>query len=106
MSHERVPDEDDIKREKGGLRKHLDVMQRITGHAPPTCPWRAMYNSLVREVIEALDHEENGNLAVAIGIDPPAVLVDGIGVFKRALSAVRAEDQRLAYEKAKRERQK
>jgi hypothetical protein len=77
-------------------------MERITGHKPPTCPWRAMYAPIVREVMEVLDLDESGNLAVAIGSDPPGILVDAIGVYKRAAEAVRNEDQMLALEQAKR----
>jgi hypothetical protein len=96
------PDLYDRRGEDGGVRKTFDVMRRITGHAPPSCPWRAMYAPLVREVMEALEHEGNGNLAVAIGADPPAILIDAIAEFKRSLAAVRAEDHRIAMENAKR----
>lgn len=99
------PDLYDRERTDGGVRNHLVVMKRITGHAPPTCPWRAMYSPLVREVLAAMEHEENGNLAVAIGADPPAILIDGIAEYKRSLQAVRNEDARLAAEKAKSQRE-
>ena len=77
----------------------MKVIQRITGNAPPTCPWRVMYSPLVREVLDATEHE--ANLAVAIGADPPAILIDAIGEYRRALSCVRAEDAKIAAEKAK-----
>jgi hypothetical protein len=84
-----------------GVKRHLEVMQRITGHAPPTCPWRVQYSPLVREVLAAMEHEENGNLAVGIGSDPPAILVDAIGEYKRALQAVRNDDAKIAIDAAK-----
>jgi hypothetical protein len=68
----------------------------VTGARPVTCPWRALYAPLVREVMEAMAFDENGNLAIALGSDPPAVLVDGIAVFKRAYAATQAEDMRIA----------
>lgn len=64
-----------------------------------------MYSPIVREVMQALEHEETGNLALAIGAEPPAILVDAIGEYKRAYAAVRAEDQRIAAEKAKADRE-
>ena len=45
--------------------------------------------------------DDHGNLAIALGTDPPAVLVEAIGVFKRAYASVQAEDMRLAALKRK-----
>lgn len=98
------PDLYDSAREDAGVKRHLDVMQRVVGYAPPTCPWRAMYHPLVREVMQALEHEESGNLALSIGVEPPAILMDAIGEFKRSHAAVRAEDEKLRAEKAKADR--
>ncbi len=77
-------------------------MKQITGHHPNTCPWRVMYSPLVREVLSAMEHEENGNLAVAIGAEPPAKLIEAIAEYKRSLRAVRNDDAKIAAEKAKR----
>jgi hypothetical protein len=104
VSHD-APDLYDRVAEDKVLRRHLDVIKRLTGSAPESCPWRAMYSPLVIEVIDAMEHEEHGNLATANGADPPAVLMDAIGAYKRAMSVVRMEDQKLAHEKAKRQQQ-
>lgn len=40
--------------------------------------------------------EEHGNLAVELGADPPAVLVEGIRAFKSAYAATHEEEMRLA----------
>ncbi len=61
-----------------------------------------MYSPLVREVLSAMEHEENGNLAVAIGAEPPAKLIEAIAEYKRSLRAVRNDDAKIAAEKAKR----
>lgn len=76
----------------------MGAIERITGHKPSTCPWRAFYDPLVREVLEVFWSIEGGNLGGVIGEDPPGILVDAIGVFKRALDATQAEDDRLRRE--------
>ena len=99
------PDLYDRGETDGGMRGHLKVMRTITGHAPDTCPWRVMYAPLVREVIAAMEYEENGNLSVGIGQDPPALLVDAVAEYKRSLRTTLHEDQKIAHEKAKAERE-
>ena len=49
--------------------------------------------------------DENGNLAIAVGNDPPGLLVDAVVEYKLALSATRAEDAKLRAQKAKQERE-
>ncbi len=61
-----------------------------------------MYSPLVREVLSAMEHEEHGNLAAAIGAEPPAKLIEAISEFKRSLRAVRNDDAKIAAEKTKR----
>jgi hypothetical protein len=77
------------------------VIQQITGIAATTCPWRAYYDPLVRDVVAVWWSTDKGNLGAVLGDDPPAVLVDALGVFGRSLSATQAEDARLASEKRK-----
>jgi hypothetical protein len=86
----------DKRNEDGAVRKHLDVIRRVTGDAPSTCPWRAMYHPLVRDVMDALPMKRDGNLAVAIGADPAARLVKAIVHFEHARDATRNEDEKLA----------
>jgi hypothetical protein len=78
-------------------------MQKITGHHPNTCPWRVMYSPLVREVLAAMEHEESGNLAVALGAEPPAKLIEAMAEYKRSLRAVRNDDAKIAADKRKRD---
>lgn len=95
----------DQRNEDGAARKWLHTIERVTGYAPPTCPWRAMYDPLVMEVMSVMALDENGNLGVALGADPPAILVEGIAAYKHALAATRAEEAKLRADKAKRERE-
>ncbi len=74
------------------------MIQQVTGFAPTTCPWRAYYDPLVREVLEVWWAEENGNLAGVMGDNAPAILWDAVGAFKRAMGATMAEDSKLARE--------
>lgn len=77
------------------LRAHLTSIERVTGHRPSTCPWRAFYHPLVREVLEVHWAVEQGNLAAVIGTDPPYLLVEALGIFRRALLATQAEERKL-----------
>jgi hypothetical protein len=75
-----------------------EAMERIVGHRPVSCPWRAYYDPLVREVMALSWAVEEGNLAAATGDDPPAILLDAVGMYRQALSATLAEDRRIADE--------
>lgn len=68
----------------------------------PTCPWRAFYDPLVKEVISVYWAKEGGNLGAVIGQDAPGILVDAIGVFVRALEMTKGEDRKIAEEERKR----
>lgn len=94
----------DHGREGDAIRGTLRVIEKITGHRPPTCPWRAYYEPIVREVMDVAWSVDDGNLAATLGPDPDAVLRDAIGVYRRALSLTKAEEERLAREDAERKR--
>lgn len=83
------------------LRRHLDVIQKVTGFRPVSCPWRAYSDPLVMEVLSVLWADEHGNLAAAIGPNAPAILVDAIGAMKMAMSLTEAEDRRIREEARK-----
>jgi hypothetical protein len=68
------------------------------GHRPPTCPWRAYYDPLVREVMSLAWAIEGGNLPAVIGDDTPAILVEAIGVYRMAVMSTSAEERRLREE--------
>jgi hypothetical protein len=84
------------------VRASLDVIERITGVRPRTCPWRSYYHPLVRAVMDAWWSIESGSLAAVIGDDPPQILIDAIGLFERARKAACSEDARLRHESWKR----
>jgi len=71
------------------------VIKAATGVEPSTCPWRALYDPLVIEVIQAYRWFESGQLALFIGEDPPAVLVEAIGIYHSAVRAVVSHDRQL-----------
>lgn len=91
-------------RAETGIRRHLDVIQRVTGHDPRTCPWRAYSDPLVAEVMQYVWACDPPNLSAAIGADPPAILVDGIAHYRMALLATQGEDMKLRRERMERER--
>lgn len=77
------------------IRAHAATIERITGHKPSTCPWRAFYHPLVRDVLGVHWAVEHGNLAAVIGSDPPNILVEALGIFRRSMMATSAEERRL-----------
>lgn len=86
------------------MRKHLVIIEHITGHAPSTCPWRAFSDPLVREVMEHEWASEAGNLGAVLGTDPPHQLVSALGVFERALKATQADERRIKNDEAEAKR--
>jgi len=77
------------------LRGYLTTIETVTGQAPSTCPWRAFYEPVVREVIGVAWAIEDGNLPAVIGTDPPYALTQALGVYHRALKATQADEMRL-----------
>lgn len=86
------------------MRRHLDVIKRVTGAKPHTCPWRAFADPLVIEVMQYVWACDPPVLGAVLPPDPPAILVDGIAHYRMALLATQAEDARLRRELAERER--
>lgn len=86
------------------VRVHLKIIERITGHQPDTCPWRAFYEPIVQEVLPLSGFARNGNLAAAWGDDPAHLLVDAYSAYDNAKERTLAEDEKIAREKAERER--
>lgn len=89
---------------EAGVRRHLDVIDRVTGFKPPTCPWRAFSDPLVAETMDLALWIDPPNLAAVVGENTPAILVDALACYRRALVATQSEDRRLRYEKLERER--
>jgi hypothetical protein len=84
-------------------RKHYRVaVMNATGVEPMTCPWRAFDDPDVAEVMRLYRWFESGQLALAIGSDPPNALVEAIGIYHGALSSVRAHDTRARQTNPKR----
>lgn len=85
------------------MRGYLTTIEKVTGHAPSTCPWRAFYEPIVREVIAVAWAVEDGNLPAVIGTDPPYQLAQALGVYERAKRATAADEMRLRDEERKAE---
>lgn len=90
--------------EGDSIRATLGIIERITGHRPPTCPWRAFMEPIVREVL-SVSWAGGGDLAAAVGPDPDAKLLEGLGVYTRAKLATEREERRLEEENRKRNAQ-
>lgn len=89
---------------ESGVRRHLDVIERVTGARPPTCPWRAFSDALVAETMELTTWVDPPNLAAVVDGQTPAILIDALAAYRRALVATQADDRKLQHEKWERER--
>lgn len=72
------------------------MIEKQCGERPSSCPWRALQDPIVHEAIEAYRWFESGQLATWLGPEPPAVIVQAIGIYHAAIGHVRANDMRLA----------
>lgn len=86
------------------LRRHLTMIEQVTGHRPPTCPWNAFNEPIVKEVLKHTWSVTDGNLTVSMGADPSNIVSEAMGVYIRARGAARAEEDRAQREDAKVER--
>lgn len=82
------------------IAKHIE---ELTGHEPPSCPWRALYDPLVAEVVGLANLGDEGFGQSALEPDPPAILLDALEVFIAAKRSVRAHYQEQARKKHERE---
>lgn len=65
----------------------LGAIEDWTGDRPPTCPWRAFWDPLVRQVLHAYPWFLKQQLAI-VEPEPSNRLVEGIAHYHHALSAV------------------
>lgn len=70
-----------------------DAIEKLTGYRPPTCPWRAMYDPLVPEVIRVAALADKGLGMAALDDDPPAILIDALSIYLAAKAATRSHDE-------------
>lgn len=84
--------------EGDALRASLGMIERIAGHRPPTCPWRAFSDPITQDVLEVA-WAKGGSLASAVGADADHKLMQAMGVYRRAVAMTRAEDQRIERQK-------
>jgi hypothetical protein len=71
------------------LKAHI---KELTGHEPPTCPWRVFYDPLVDEVIRVATLASNNLGMSALGADPIGIVEDALVVYFAARAATRAYD--------------
>lgn len=80
----------DAGKAEGGLA----VVEKLTGTRAQTCPWWSFHDLLVIDTLEVYPFFESGQLDFVCGDDPPAVLVEAVGVYYTALARSRDALQR------------
>jgi hypothetical protein len=79
--------------EGDSVRASLGMIERVAGYRPPTCPWRAFSEPIVREVLSVVQ------LGIAaLGPDPDAVVVEGLSVYTQAKKATELDEQKILHE--------
>lgn len=84
------------------VKRYLDVIQSVTGHRPPTCPWRALYDPLVSRAIDLSIDSDGGYVMATLGQDPPQLLTDALRTFRVSRGAGERHVRRVLEEKNKR----
>lgn len=70
---------------------------------PHGCPWAALSNPYVVEVIRARKWWENGAIDARYPNGVPAAIAEGIDIYDAALNAVQVNDSREDREERERE---
>lgn len=87
------------------VRGYLKVIGRVTGVEPETCPWRAFYHPLVKEVRALSPILGTHAAAAALPANTPAILIDAIAHYHDAIAATQNEEAKLRLAEAKRARE-
>lgn len=83
------------------VRKMAEHIRQITGHEPPTCPWRVYYEPIVKAVVHLRTLAADGLAELELGPDPAAVILDAYATYLRAYNATYADE--MEAERAERE---
>lgn len=67
-------------------------MHADTGDKPTMCPWRAFADPFVGAVIDAYPLFESGQLSLALGADPPWVIMRGVLHYDRTIKRMHANE--------------
>lgn len=79
-------------------------IKHLTGHHPPSCPWRAYYSPLVGEVVRVAGLLAANAAPIALEDDPPAIVIDGLSVYLGAKNATEVHDGEIRRKEWERER--
>lgn len=71
----------------------LEIVDRLTGDALSTCPWRGFAEPDVLRTLEAHQHWEKGQGREWWGDDPELWLVEAVAHYERSLEVARADEQ-------------
>ena len=71
------------------IRAVSSLVAKVTGGPSAGCPWRSLYDPRVGAVLRAYDWRKS--LREWWGDDPEWWLVEGLGIYREALTRVRAD---------------
>ncbi len=75
----------------------------MTGHRPPTCPWRSLYDPLVRDVMSLARAQQHELTTIKLNEHSPGIWVEGLIEFLSARESVRTQDMEAERERRKRQ---
>lgn len=87
------------------VRPMVETIEEVVGYAPTGCPWRALDDAFVREVLTLFGARENGVAEALVGSweTAPRILVEGLAEFDRAFQRARGHIRRIDDEKREQE---
>lgn len=83
----------------------VETLEEVVGYAPSGCPWKALDDPFVREVLTLFGARENGVAEALVGSweTAPRILVEGLAEFDRAFARARGHVRRIDDEKREQE---
>lgn len=82
---------------------YFKAVEGWTGERPITCPWRAFYDPLVRDVLQVYPFYSSGQLAVILGPDPPLRIVEAVAYYSDKLERIRIKQLEEEAKKRKKD---
>ena len=82
---------------------YFRAVEGWTGERPITCPWRAFYDPLVKDVLRLYPFYTSGQLAIVLGPDPPLYIVEAVAYYHDKIERIRIKQMEEEIKKRKKD---